>query len=67
METDTPRKRRWPVVVAAVVGGLVVIVAIGLFVLDSVLTNKAHEQAAKLSQQLGRPIAIGSVSTREIQ
>jgi len=64
METDAPRKRRWPIVLAAVLGGLVVVVAIGLFVLDSVLTNKAHEQAAKYSQQLGRPIAIGSVSTK---
>src|SRR5712671_2160918 len=61
---DAPAKRRWPIVTAAVVGALVVIVAIGLFVLDSVLTSKAHDEAAKLSQQLGRPVTIGSVSSK---
>src|SRR5947209_9493678 len=61
---DAPAKRRWPIVVGAVLGALVVLVAIGLFVLDSVLTSKAHDEAAKLSQQLGRPVTIGSVSTK---
>src|SRR3989442_6935698 len=61
---DAPAKRRWPVVTAAVLGALVLLVAIGLFVLDSVLTSKAHDEAAKLSQQLGRPVTIGSVSTK---
>ena len=61
---DAPRKKRWPLVVGIVAGSLIVIVAIGLFVLDSVLTSKAHEEAARLSQQLGRPVTIGSVSTK---
>src|SRR2546421_13096091 len=61
---DAPAKRRWPIVVGAVLGALVVLVAIGLFVLDSVLTSKPHAEAAKLSQQLGRPVTIGSVSTK---
>ena len=51
-------------VVGVVLGALVLVVAIGSFVLDSVLTSKAHEEAAKLSQQLGRPVTIGSISTR---
>src|SRR6267143_1638222 len=61
---DVPGKRRWPIVVGAVVGALVLVVIIGLFVLDSVLTSKAHDEATKLSQQLGRPVTIGSVSTK---
>src|SRR4030081_3605262 len=61
---DASGKRRWPIVVGAVVGALVLVVIIGLFVLDSVLTSKAHDQATKLSQQLGRPVTIGSVSTK---
>ena len=61
---DASPKKRWPIVTAVVLGALIAVVAVGLFVLDSILTSKAHEQAAKLSQQLGRPITIGSVSTR---
>src|SRR5712692_9393194 len=61
---DASPKKRWPIVVGAVLGALIVIVAIGLFVLDSVLTSKAHDEAAKLSQQLGRPVTIDSVSTK---
>src|SRR6266446_2372064 len=61
---DTPGKKRWPIVAVAVLGVLVLVVAIGLFVLDSVLTSKAHDEATKLSQQLGRPVTIGSVSTK---
>ena len=59
---DAPGKRRWPIVVGAVVGALVLVVIIGLFVLDSVLTSKAHDEATKLSQQLGRPVTIGAQS-----
>src|SRR5207302_2648119 len=61
---DAPAKRKWPIVVGAVLGALILVVVIGLFVLDSVLTSKAHDEAAKLSQQLGRPVTIGSVSTK---
>src|SRR5438309_1699327 len=61
---DAPRRKKWPLVVGIVAGVLVIAVVIASFVLDSVLTNKAHEQAARYSQQLGRPITIGSVSTR---
>src|SRR5438309_12081228 len=61
---DAPRRKKWPLVVGIVAGVLVIAVVIASFVLDSVLTNKAHEQAAQYSQQLGRPITIGSGSTR---
>src|SRR5438874_12707176 len=61
---DAPRRKKWPLVVGITLGVIVVVIVVAAFVLDSVLTSKAHEQAAKLSQQLGRPIAIGSVSTK---
>src|SRR5690349_24876352 len=61
---DAPRKKKWPIVVGIVAGALILVVAIGLFVIDSVLTSKAHDEATKLSQQLGRPVTIGSVSTK---
>lgn len=61
---DAPRRKKWPLVVGIVAGVLVIVVVIASFVLDSVLTSKAHEQAAQYSQQLGRPITIGSVSTK---
>ena len=61
---DAPRTKKWPLVVGIVAGVLVIAVVIASYVLDSVLTNKAHEQAAQYSQQLDGPITIGSVSTR---
>src|SRR6266581_9397674 len=61
---DAPARKRWPIVLGVVLGALVVVIAIGSFVLDSVLTSKAREEAAKLSQQLGRPVTVGAVSTR---
>src|SRR5438094_10517188 len=54
---DAPAKRKWPIVVGAVLGALILVVVIGLFVLDSLLTSMAHDEAAKLSQQLGRPVS----------
>src|SRR5438105_3719963 len=58
--------RRWQKVVGIVALSLIVIVAVLLFVLDSIITSKAHEQAAQLSKQWGRPVTIGSVSTKFI-
>jgi AsmA protein len=52
------------VVLLSVLVAIVVAIAIGLFVLDSFLTRKAHEEAAQLSRQLGRPVTIGSVATK---
>src|SRR5215210_7319693 len=57
-------RRKWPIVLGAIFGVLVLAVVIGLFVLDSILTSQAHAQAAKLSKQLGRPVKIGSVATK---
>src|SRR5256885_15631919 len=56
--------KRSRIVLLSVVGVLVVVVVVGLLVLDSFLTGKAHEQADKLSQQLGRKAEIGSVATK---
>src|SRR2546421_380033 len=61
---EQPRRKKWPRVVGIVLGVIVIAVVVASFVLDSVLTKKAHEQAAQLSQQLGRPVTIGSVSTK---
>jgi AsmA protein len=51
-------------VAGAVAGGLVVLAAAGLLVLDSVLTSRAREEAARLSQRLGRPVEVGGVATK---
>src|SRR5437762_2226420 len=56
--------KRSRVVLLSVLGAIVVLVAVGLFVLDSFLTRKAHEEAVQLSQELGRPVTIGSVATK---
>jgi AsmA protein len=58
------RRRRWPVVVGAAAGALVVLAAVGLLALDSLLTSRARREAAELSQRLGRPVEVGSVATR---
>lgn len=63
--TDTaPARRRWPIVLGAVVAGLAALLAVGLLVLDSVLTSKARAQAAALSSRLGRPVEVDGVSVK---
>ncbi|HYD41259.1 MAG TPA: AsmA-like C-terminal region-containing protein [Anaeromyxobacter sp.] len=59
-----PGKRRWPKVLAIVAGTLVVLVIVGVLILDRVLLRVANDQAAKLSTELQRPIAIEGVATR---
>src|SRR5215813_7908115 len=59
----SPFQKRWVRVVAIVVAVLVAVVFVLSLVLDSILTKKAQAEAATLSQQLGRPISIGRVST----
>ena len=56
--------KRSRIVLLSVLGVIIVLVVVGVLVLDSVLTSKAHEQADKLSQQLGRKVEIGSVATK---
>ena len=58
--------KRSRIVLSSVLGVLVVAVVVGLFVLDSVLTNVAHGQADIFSQKLGRKVEIGSVATKII-
>ena len=58
--------KRWQKVVAIAALALVVIVGILLFVLDAIITSQAHAQAAKLSQEWGRPVTVGSVATKLI-
>ncbi|HEY3585521.1 MAG TPA: DUF748 domain-containing protein, partial [Myxococcaceae bacterium] len=59
----SPFQKRWVRVLAIVVAVLVAIVFVLSLVLDSILTKRAQAEAATLSQQLGRPIAVGRVST----
>ena len=56
--------KRWQKILAIVVAAVIVAVFALSLVLDSILTSKAHEQAQALSQQWGRPVTIGSVSTK---
>src|SRR5712692_7515729 len=42
------------------------IAALSLVVVDSIITSKARGQAAQLSKEWGRPVTIGSVSTKLI-
>jgi len=56
--------RRWPKVLVIVAAVVVVVLAGAVLVLDRVLLSVAREQAAKLSQELKRPIALGGVATK---
>jgi hypothetical protein len=58
--------KRWQKVLAVGALSLIVVVAVLLFVLDSIITSKARDQAAQLSKEWGRPVTIGSVSTKLI-
>src|SRR5512140_2397739 len=58
------KKRRWPYVLGGVLVVLVAAVAIVLWRLDAILLKQARAQAATLSQQLGRPVEIGGISTK---
>jgi AsmA protein len=59
----SPFQKRWVRVLAIVVAVLVAIIYVLSLVLDSILTKRAQAEAATLSQQLGRPVAVGRVST----
>ncbi|MBN1205905.1 MAG: AsmA family protein [Myxococcaceae bacterium] len=61
---EAQKKRRWPYVVGGIFAVLVLAVAIVLWRLDAILLKEARAQAATLSQQLGRPVEIGDISTR---
>ena len=56
--------KRWQKIVGIAVGALVLLLIVISFILDSIITSKAHEQAQKLSQEWGRPVQIGSVATK---
>lgn len=59
----SPFQKRWVRVLAIVVAVLVAAVFVASLVLDSVLTRRAQAEAATLSQQIGRPVQVGRVST----
>ncbi|MGZ5959246.1 MAG: AsmA family protein, partial [Myxococcaceae bacterium] len=59
----SPFQKRWVRVLAIVVAVLVAVVFVASLVLDSILTRRAQAEAATLSQQLGRPVNLGRIST----
>lgn len=59
-----PKKRRWPYIVGGVLALLVIVVAVVLWRLDAILLKQARAQASQLSQQLGRPVELGGISTK---
>jgi len=61
---ESQKKRRWPYVLGGIVALLVIAVAVVLWRLDAILLQQARAQAATLSQQLGRPVEIGDISTK---
>jgi AsmA protein len=61
---EAQKKRRWPYVLGGIIAVLVIGVAIVLWRLDAILLQQARAQAATLSQQLGRPVEIGDISTK---
>ena len=56
--------KRWQKIVAIAVAVLAVALIVLALAVDSIATSKAREQAAKLSQEWGRKVTIGSVSTK---
>lgn len=61
---EAQKKRRWPYVLGGIIAVLVIGVAIVLWRLDAILLRQARAHAATLSQQLGRPVEIGGISTK---
>jgi AsmA protein len=57
-------KRRWPLILGGIFVLLIVLLMVALWQLDAILLRTAREQAATYSQKLGRPIAIGDISTK---
>jgi len=57
------KKRRWPFVVGGVFALLVIVVMIALWQLDAMLLKTAQAYATDYSKKLGRPIAVGDIST----
>src|SRR5688572_14791352 len=64
MSVSVQKKKRWPLVLAALAMLLVTAGALALWRLDAMLLDRARTEAAALSQQLGRPVELGALSTR---
>src|SRR6266478_1296407 len=56
--------KRWQKILGIAAAIVVAVLVVLSFVLDGILTSKAREEAQKLSQEWGRPVQIGGVSTK---
>lgn len=56
--------KRWQKILGIAAVIVVAVLVVLSFVLDGILTSKAREEAQKLSQEWGRPVQIGGVSTK---
>src|SRR6267378_1803969 len=56
--------KRWQKILGIAAAIVVAVLLVLSFVLDGILTSKAREEAQKLSQEWGRPVQIGGVSTK---
>lgn len=65
MTEPSPRRpRRWPRILAVAAAVLAIVLVGVLLALDRILLSQARKQAAALSQDLGRTIAIEGVSAK---
>jgi AsmA protein len=62
--TRTQSRRRWPIVVGAVVLVLLVAVVGAVLALDSILLSQVRKQTDVLSRDLGRPITVDGLKTK---
>ena len=56
--------KRWQKILGIAAAIVIAVLVVLSFVLDGILTSKAREEAQKLSQEWGRPVQIGGVSTK---
>ncbi|HET9449516.1 MAG TPA: hypothetical protein VFO83_01475, partial [Aggregicoccus sp.] len=62
--SSVQKKKRWPLVLAGILGLLVLVVLVVLWRLDAILLDQARTQAATLSERLGRPVQVGDIDTQ---
>ena len=64
--SPAPTRRRWPIVLGAVLVVLVVVVVGVVLALDSILLSQVRKQTDLLSRDLGRPVTVDGLRTKFI-